>query len=105
LDSTYISPDAAGNAFCEVLDSNLDLENGYVAPGFVGFSSVIAGKLWEVAIIQLWRLPFVSFRIDFQLSPQSLVISQLHEMSCLLSLPVRSPALSLHWHPEIPDLC
>jgi hypothetical protein len=52
LDSTYISPDAAVNAFCEVLDSNLGLYNGYVARGFVGLSSVIEGKFGEVAFIQ-----------------------------------------------------
>jgi hypothetical protein len=54
LDYTYISPDPAVNAFCEVLDSNLDLYNGYVAQGFVQLSSVIEGKFWEVAFIQLW---------------------------------------------------
>jgi hypothetical protein len=80
LVSTYISPDAAGNAFCEVLDSNLGLKNGYVAPGFVGLSSVIEGKFWEVAFIHLWWLPFVSFPIYFHLSPQSVVMNQLHEM-------------------------
>jgi hypothetical protein len=42
------SPDAAVNAFCEVLDSNLGLENGYVLPGFVGFSSVIEDKFWDL---------------------------------------------------------
>jgi hypothetical protein len=46
----------------------------------------------------------VSFALYFQLSPQSLLINHLHEMSCLLSLPIRFLALSLHWHPEISDL-
>lgn len=61
MDSKYITPDTAVNAFYEILDSYLGLENGYVAPGFVGLSSISAGKFWEVAFVQLWRLPFVSF--------------------------------------------
>lgn len=64
LDSTYILPDAAGNAFCVVLDSNLGLDNGYVAPGFVGLLLVIEGKFWEVAVVRYGgflscHLPFI----------------------------------------------
>ena len=63
LDSTYIWADIVVNAFYEVLDSNLGLENGCVVPGFVGLSSVIAGKFWEVAFSYggylLFHLPFV----------------------------------------------
>ena len=45
----------------------------------------------------------MSFAIYFQLSPQYLVMNQLHEMSCLLSLPIKFPALPLHLPPEIRD--
>jgi hypothetical protein len=64
LDSTYILPDAAGNAFCVVLDSNLGLDNGYVSPGFVGLLLVIEGKFWEVSVFRYGgflscHLPFI----------------------------------------------